>query len=72
MTFECHDSAKIAVSQYNGHEIEGKRLNVQLDDKGSTTSQRPERREVKMENKDAYGGGNEIKILSCPLSVSEV
>ncbi len=75
VTYLSASSAEAAVAQLNNHEVEGRRLRVQMDDdsggnRGGNSG---------FGGGSCFGGGqssdakgNQVKVLSCPTSIAEV
>ena len=71
VSFSSQDGLQSALSSFNGYEIEGKRLNLQLDDRASGKMPFQDRGIGRPEIGRSRNA-NQVKVLSCPSSVSEV
>ena len=74
VSFSSQDSMQSALSTFNGYEIEGKRLNLQTDDRSSSSTDisQQDRRKGNPPSSSMTNNTNQIKVLSCPASLSEV
>ena len=72
VSFSTEESVQCAISKLNGHEIEGRRLKLQADDATSSSVSMQRQGEKEEPASTRASNGNQVKVLSCPSSASEV
>ena len=72
VTYSSDSEADSATKQFNGHEIDGQRLKVQIDEKSATSSAPREPQQSSFNAGSSDSKGDQVKILMCPADASEV